>query len=67
MEGRKEVSIISHRPVSSRDSEQERLFFRWSVSTIFATGCSFSVNPLDILSGKKYGWTSCLFLVLNEK
>ena len=33
----------------------------------FATGCSFSVNPLDILSGKKYGWTSCLFLVLNEK
>ena len=67
MYGRKEVSIISHRPVTSRDLKQERLFFRWSVLTIFATGCSFSVNPLNILGEKKYGWTSCTFLVLNEK
>ena len=33
----------------------------------FATGCSFSVNPLNILGEKKYGWTSCMFLVLKEK
>ena len=30
---RREVSIISHRPVTSIDLKQERLFFRHSVST----------------------------------
>ena len=31
--GRKEVSIISHGPVTSSDLKHERLFFRASVST----------------------------------
>ena len=33
MGGRREVSIISHRPVTSSDLKQERSFFRGSVST----------------------------------
>ena len=33
MGGRREVSILSHRPVTSSDSKQEWLFFRESVST----------------------------------
>ena len=33
MGGRKEVSIISHRPVTRSDLKQERLFFGGSVST----------------------------------
>ena len=33
MGGRREVSIISHRPVTRRDLKQERSFFRRSVST----------------------------------
>ena len=33
MGGRREVSILSHRPVTSSDLKQERLFFRESVST----------------------------------
>ena len=33
MGGRREVSIISHRPVTRSDLKQERLFFRGSVST----------------------------------
>ena len=33
MGGRREVSIISHRPVTRSDLKQERLFFRESVST----------------------------------
>ena len=33
MEGRREVSIISHRPVTRSDLKQERSFFRGSVST----------------------------------
>ena len=32
-EGRREVSILSHRPVTSSDLKQDRLFFRESVST----------------------------------
>ena len=31
--GRGEVSILSHRPVTSGDLKQDRLFFRESVST----------------------------------
>ena len=33
MGGRREVSILSHRPVTSSDLKQERLCFRESVST----------------------------------
>ena len=33
MEGRREVSVISHRPVTSSDLKPGRLFFRGSVST----------------------------------
>ena len=33
MGGRREVSIISHRPVTGSDLKQERSFFRGSVST----------------------------------
>ena len=33
MGGRREVSIISHRPVTRSDLKQERSFFRGSVST----------------------------------
>ena len=33
MEGRREVSIISRRPVTRSDLKQERSFFRGSVST----------------------------------
>ena len=33
MGGRKEVSIISHRPVTRSDLKQERSVFRGSVST----------------------------------
>ena len=35
MGGRREVSIISHRPVTRSDLKQERLFFRGTVSTFF--------------------------------
>ena len=52
MEGRKEVSIISHRPVSSRDLEQERLFFCWSVLTILQLVVAFQLILL-IFSVKK--------------
>ena len=37
MGGRKEVSIISHRPVTRSDLKEERSFFRGSVSNSFAT------------------------------
>ena len=40
MGGTREVSIISHRPVTRSGLKQERLVFRGSVSTFFATGCS---------------------------
>ena len=40
MGGRREVSVISHRPMTSSDWKHERLFFRGSVSVnILATGC----------------------------
>ena len=43
MEGRRDVSIISHRPVTSRDLKQERLFYHGSVSTFLqlVVGSSF--------------------------
>ena len=33
MGGRREVSIVSHRPMTRSDLKQERSFFRGSVST----------------------------------
>ena len=43
MRGRSEVSILFHRPVTSSDLKQEKLFFRESVSTfwqlVVATAC----------------------------
>ena len=41
MGGRREVSIISHRPVTGSDLKQERSFF--CGFNIFATGCSYSL------------------------
>ena len=40
MGGRREVSIIFHRPVTRSDLKQERSFFPWECLIIFATGCS---------------------------
>ena len=34
MGGRRGVTILSHRPVTSSDLKQDRLFFRESVSTL---------------------------------
>ena len=44
MGGRREVNIISHRLVTSRDLKQGRSFFRGSVSTFLqlVVGTSFS-------------------------
>ena len=39
MGGRREVSIISQRPVNSSDLKHERVLFRECLN-IFATGCS---------------------------
>ena len=38
MGGRRGVTILSHRPVTSSDLKQDRLFFRECLN-IFATGC----------------------------
>ena len=38
--GRREVSVIPHRPVTSSDLRKEMSVFRESVN-IFATGCSY--------------------------
>ena len=50
MGGRREVSIISHRPVTSSDLKQERSFFRGSVSTflqlVVATSVKFQAFKL---------------------
>ena len=57
MEGRREVSITSHRPVTSSDLKRERLFFLWECLNIFATGCStLQVEPRLVL-----------FLIKEEK
>ena len=41
MGGRREVSIISHRPVTRRDLKQERSFFGGSVSTFLQLAVAF--------------------------
>ena len=61
MEGRKEVSIISHRPVSSRDLEQERFFFCWSVSTILQLVVAFQLILLIFLVKKNMGGLRACF------
>ena len=50
MGGRREVSIISHRPVTSSDLKQERSFFRGSVSTFLQLVVANQNRfPLDFL------------------
>ena len=41
MEGRREVSTISHRPVTISDLKQERSFFGGSVSTFLQLVVAF--------------------------
>ena len=48
MGGRKEVSIISHRPVTRRDLQQERSFFPGSVSTFLQLVVAFIVTKSAI-------------------
>ena len=59
MGGRREVSVISHRPVTRGDLKQERSFFRGSVSTFFAAGCLSPSYPYSrgarLLNGVKRG------------
>ena len=45
MGGRRDVSVISHRPVTSSDLKHERLFFRECLN-IFATGCT-NISRID--------------------
>ena len=52
MGGRREVSIISHRPVTSKDLKQERSFFCGSVSTF-----------LQLVVGSSFGAISFCFVV----
>ena len=59
MGGRREVGIISHRLVTSRDLKQERLFFRWNVSTFLQVviGSSFGAIPFCfIVKGGHGSW-----------
>ena len=53
MGGRREVSIISHRPVTRSDLKQERSFFRGSVSTflqvVVASACRMASCKNDFL------------------
>ena len=53
MGGRREVSIISHRPVTRSDLKQERSFFRGSVSTFLQLAVAFyrHVHALHHLLG----------------
>ena len=44
MGGRREVSIISHRPVTRSDLQQERSFFRGSVSTFLQLVVAENIN-----------------------
>ena len=48
MGGRKEVSIIPHRPVTRSDLQQERAFFRGSVSTFLQLVVAFIVTKSAI-------------------
>ena len=48
MGGRREVSIISHRPVTRSDLKQERSFFRGSVSTFLQLVVAFIVTKSAI-------------------
>ena len=48
MGGRREVSIISHRPVTRSDLKQERSFFRGSVSTFLQLVVAFLVTRSTI-------------------
>ena len=48
------VSIVSHRPVTRSDLEQERLFFRGSVSTVLQLVVAYTLMARsDELRGSK--------------
>ena len=49
MEGRREVSIISHRPVTRSDLKQERSFFRGSVSTFLQLVVGVLHTPIAVV------------------
>ena len=49
MGGTREVSIISHRPVTSSDLKQERSFFRGSVSTVLQLFVWVLHTPIAVL------------------
>ena len=52
--GRGEVSILSHRPLTSSDLKQNRLFFRESVSTFLQLVVALGVSwELPVLYCKK--------------
>ena len=55
MGGRREVSIISHRPVINSDLKQKRSFFRGSVSTFLqlVVATSVSSTPSNYEGGAK--------------
>ena len=66
MGGRREVSIISHRPVTSSDLKRERSFFRGCVSTflqlVVATSVKFQAFRLRERCKEMYcsdGYTFC--------
>ena len=48
MGGRREVSIISHRPLTRSHLQQERSFFRGSVSTFLQLVVAFLVTKSTI-------------------
>ena len=68
MEEGREVSIISHRPVTSSDLKQERSFFRWSVSTFLQLVVAMPFG-LGALTFCFFGATSCssyLMILLED-
>lgn len=64
MKGRMEVSIISHRCVTSSYLKQERSVFRGSVFDIFASGCS-SAHPAKKMKRQKNNYFAHIFLMLK--
>ena len=51
MGGRREVSIISYRPVTRSDLKKERSFFRGSVSTFLQLVVPFVLVYVNLLKG----------------
>ena len=62
--GRGEVSILSHRPVTSSDLKQDRLFFRESVSTFLQLVVAFTSPDIISTSPKNFLTSRIDFTVL---